>query len=128
MYLLGKVLLDEGKTVEALKWLDSSARLDLWNMTQVGLMYYYSLGERERGVELLRTAASDGYSSAKKALQAIEDGDDARILCQCLWLFAYVSDIIEEEADKQTVRYDAVDSKLRREIAQKKRGGPVMRM
>ena len=128
MYLLGKVLLDEGKKVEALKWLDTSARLDLWNMMQVGLMYYYSLGERERGVELLRTAASDGYSSAKKALQAIEDGGDAQILCQCLWLFAYVSDIIEEETDKQTVRYDAVDSKLRREIAQKKRGGPVMRM
>lgn len=128
MYLLGKVLLDEGKTSEALKWLDASARLDLWNMTQVGLMYYYLLGERERGVELLRTAASDGYSSAKKVLQAIEGGGDAQILCQCLWLFAYVSDIIEEETDKQTVRYDAVDSKLRREIAQKKHGSPVMRM
>ena len=128
MYLLGKVLLDEGKNAEALKWLDASARLDLWNMTQVGLLYYYALDERERGVELLITAASDGYSSAKKALQAIEDGGDAQILCQCLWLFAYVSDIIEEETDKQTVRYDAVDSKLRREIAQKKRGGPVMRM
>lgn len=128
MYLLGKVLLDEGKIVEALKWLDASAKLDLWNMTQVGLLYYYSLDERERGVELLRTAASDGYSSAKKALQAIEDGGDAQILCQCLWLFAYVSDIIEEETNKQTVRYDVVDSKLRREIAQKKRSGPVMRM
>lgn len=128
MYLLGKVLLDEGNTTEALKWLESSAKLDLWNMTQLGLLYYHCLDDKKRGVELLTEAADEGYSLAKKALRAIEDGGNAFVLSQCLWLAAYIGNIFESEADKQLTPYDGVDSKLRREIEQKKRGNPIMSM
>lgn len=122
MYLLGKLLLDEGKTAEALRYLEASAEIDWRCQTRLGLLYYYKLNDRVRGLHHLKEAADGKFEPAVKAVEAIEQGRNAYLVSCVVQVFFNASRIIEERTDRQRVHYTGVDSKLKREIEQKKRG------
>ena len=126
MYLLGKLLLDDGKTAEALRYLESSAERDWRCQTRLGLLYYYKLNDRARGLKHLKEAADGGFQPAVKAVEAIEQGRNAYLASCVVQVMYNTSRIIEERTDSQRVHYTGVDSKLKREIEQKKRGEMVM--
>ena len=122
MYLLGKLLLDDGKTAEALRCLEASAELDWRCQTRLGLLYYYKLNDRARGLHHLKEAADGGFEPAVKAVEAIEQGRNAYLASCVVQVMYNASRIIEERTDRQRIHYTGVDSKLKREIEQKKRG------
>ena len=122
MYLLGKILLDDGKTAEALRYLEASAERDWRCQTRLGLLYCYKLNDRARGLYHLKEAAEGGFEPAVKAVEAIEQGRNAYLASCVVQVFCNASRVIEERTDRQRVHYTGVDSKLKREIEQKKRG------
>ena len=80
MYLLGKLLLDEGETTEALRYLEASAEIDWRCQTRLGLLYYYKLNDRVRGLHHLKEAADGKFEPAVKAVEAIEQGRNAYLV------------------------------------------------
>ena len=64
----------------------------------------------------------DKFEPAVKALEAIEQGRNAYLVSCVVQVFCNASRIIEERTDHQRVHYTGVDSKLKREIEQKKQG------
>lgn len=122
MYLLGKLLLDEGKTTEALRYLEASAEIDWRCQTRLGLLYYYKLNDRVRGLHHLKEAADGKFEPAVKAVEAIEQGRNAYLASCVVQVMYNASRILEERTARQHVHYTGVDSKLKREIEQKKRG------
>jgi len=122
MYLLGKLLLDEGKTSEALRYLEASAEIDWRCQTQLGLLYYYKLNYHVRGLHHLKEAADGKFEPAIKAKEAIVQGRNVYLASCVVQVMYNASRIIEERTDRQRVHYTGVDSKLKREIEQKKRG------
>lgn len=121
-YLLGKLLLDDGKMPEALRYLEASAEIDWRCQTQLGLLYYYKLNDKTRGLHHLKEAADGKFEPAVKAMEAIEQGRNAYLASCVVQVMYNASRIIEERTDRQRVHYTGVDSKLKREIEQKKRG------
>lgn len=127
MYLLGKQLFDEGDTEEGLRLLEEAAKRDLWAQTQLGLLYFYKLGDRAKGAEHINHASRSGYAPAQAAVRQINRGRNAYIVAGIVNLFCHASRIIEDS----TTRYDegyGIDSRLRRELEQKKRGEMSMSM
>ena len=122
MYLLGKLLLDDEKTAEALRYLEASADRDWRCQTRLGLLYYYKLNDKARGLHHLKEAADGGFEPAVKAVEAIEQGRNAYLASCVVQMMYNASRIIEERTDRQRIHYTGVDSKLKREIEQKKRG------
>ena len=122
MYLLGKILLDDGKTAEALRYLEASAEIDWRCQARLGVLYYYKLNEKARGLHHLKEAADGKFEPAVKAVEAIEQGRNAYFASCVVHVFCNASRIIKERTDRHQVHYTGVDSKLKREIEQKKRG------
>jgi len=121
MYLLGKLLLDDGRTTEALRYLEASAARDWRCQTRLGLLYYYKLNDRARGLHHLKEAVDGKFKPAVKAVEAIEQGRNAYLASCVVQVFCNAFRIIEERTDRHQVHYTGVDSKLKREIEQKKR-------
>ena len=129
MYRLGKMLFAEGKTEEALDYLERTAETDPWVKTQLGLLYYYKLDDAEKGLEHLNEASERGYAPAKKALRSIAENRNALIVTGVVNLFYYASEIIEEDGLKESGQGDGIDSRQKREIRAKRNAqnlGPQM--
>ncbi len=123
-YMMGKMLLDEGKHDEAIRLLEESAEEDLWSKMQLGLLYCYTLGDWDKGMEHLHEAANDyDYAPAKEAVSAINRGLNAQIFIGVCDLFYYASNIIDErtEQDEQPV-FDGMERRARRERLAKQNG------
>lgn len=129
VYRLGKMLFAEGKTEEALDYLERAAENDPWVKTQLGLLYYYKLDDAKKGLEHLNEASERGYAPAKEAQRSIAENRNALIVTGIINLFYYASEIIEEDGLKESGHGDGIDSRQKREIRAKRNAqnlGPQM--
>jgi len=126
-YEIGRTLFDEGKTKEALYYLEEAAKYNLWVRTKLGLFYYYQMAQKEKGMEHLQSAAKYKYPPAENAIRAIQHGQNAQITVGVMNLFYYAGNIIEESADEQfgEPNFGGLDIRAREE-EQAKRHGLVM--
>ena len=123
-YEIGRHYYENGDTEKAKSCFEEAAEHDLGIRTRLALFYIYTEQDWDKGMEHLKIAVDQGYEPAKEALHAIEKNRDARIVMNILDLFAYASDIIEDEADGyySEFEYDGVDSKQKRENKAKRDG------
>jgi len=123
-YEIGRHYYENGDIEKAKDCFEKAAEHDLGIRTRVALFYIYAEQDWDKGMEHLKIAVDQGYAPAKEALRAIENNRDARIVMNILDLFAYASDIIEDEADGyySEFEYDGVDSKQKRENKAKRDG------
>ena len=121
-YYLSKMLLDEGKEQEALTWLEGAAERNTWAQTQLGLLYLYRFNNFEKFKEHIERAASEGDSYAKAAIKHYNSNRNYQIVMGIANLFYYASRIFEDDAAEQDdqMKLGEIDSKLRREIRQKR--------
>ncbi len=98
-YMIGKILFEQGKREEAIELLEEAASEDNWSKTQLGLLYCYTLGDWDRGMEHLYDAANHNYAPAKEAVQNIDRGLNARIFMGICDLFYYAGNIIDDRAE-----------------------------
>ena len=126
-YTYGKMLFEQGKKEEARVYFDKCAREDAWTEARVGLLYYYEYQDYEKGKELLKDSAEQGYTPAKESLKAIEQSINAQIVIGVCDLFYYASNIIEERCEdmysrEHQVSYHGIDRKQRKENQAKRHG------
>ena len=126
-YAYGKMLFEQGKKEEARAYFEKCAREDAWTEARVGLLYYYEYQDYEKGKELLKDSAEQGYTPAKEALKAIEQSINAQIVIGVCDLFYYASNIIEERCEdmyskEHQVSYHGIDRKQRKENQAKRHG------
>lgn len=119
-YTLGKMYYDDGDKDKALYYLQRSATVNSNAQLRLGLLYYYEFGNREEGMEYLEQAADNGNTAAQNAVKAINENRNAMIATNIVDLFYYASNIIEDNTGKHYGDYDGIDSRLKREIREKK--------
>ena len=98
-YAVGKLFLERGNTDLALPYLESAASKNTWARFYLGLLYYYKLDDKEKGMEYLRMAEDQNFEPARAAIAQIEYGYNARIVAGVFNLFYYASRIIDEDSE-----------------------------
>ena len=98
-YAVGKLFIERGNTDLALPYLESAASKNTWARFYLGLLYYYKLDDKEKGMEYLRMAEDQNFEPARAAITQIEYGYNARIVAGVFNLFYYASRIIDEDAE-----------------------------
>ena len=98
-YAVGKLFLERGNTDLALPYLESAASKNTWARFYLGLLYYYKLNDKEKGMEYLRMAEDQNFEPARAAITQIEYGYNARIVAGVFNLFYYASRIIDEDSE-----------------------------
>lgn len=127
-YQIGKMLLENGKKDEALVYLKRSAEKSHWARTKLGLLYYYQLGDREKGWEYISEEAMRyHYKPAEKAWEAIQNGLDAQIIFGICDLLYYAGNIIDERTEQDSGQEQYTDRRLKQQD-RAKRQGIVMNM
>ena len=126
-YEIGRIYVENGQTEQGLAYLEKAAQTDLWVRTRVGLFYCYTLGNWERGMELLTSAAEQNYTPAKEAIVRIQRGLNAQIFVGLCDLFMYAGNLIEEQTEEthrkeQQVDDHGIDRRQRKEVRAKQQG------
>ena len=123
-YAIGKRFIDKGQIEEGLEYLEKAASTNDRARFYLGLLYYYKLDDRERGMEHLITAADNGFIPAQNAISHIQNGLNARIITGICNLFYYASRILDERAEAQYPYpdYDGVDIRTKQEDRAKRMG------
>ena len=98
-YAVGKLFLERGNTDLALPYLERAASKNTWARFYLGLLYYYKLDDKEKGMEYLRMAENQNFEPARAAITQIEYGYNARIVAGVFNLFYYASCIIDEDSE-----------------------------
>ena len=98
-YAVGKLFLERGNTDLALPYLESAASKNTWARFYLGLVYYYKLDDKEKGMKYLRMAEDQNFEPAHAAIAQIEYGYNARIVAGVFNLFYYASRIIDEDSE-----------------------------
>ena len=121
-YEIGRLYYENGQIEQALEYFEKAAKGDLWVQTRLGLLYCYTLGDWERGMEHLNSAADEGYTPAKEAIKAINNHLNAQIVIGVCDLLYYASNIIDERAEDYYSKpiFDGIDKKQKRETQAKK--------
>ena len=88
-YAVGKLFLERGNTDLALPYLESAASKNPWARFYLGLVYYYKLDDKEKGMGYLRMAEEQNFEPAHAAITQIEYGYNARIVAGVFNLFYY---------------------------------------
>ena len=130
-YEIGRLYYENGQTEQGLAHFEKAAEADVRLRMRIGLFYYYTLGNRERGMELLTSAAEQGYAPAKQAIQNIQNGQNALIVIGLCDLFYYMGNLIEEQSEdlyrKESQVDDidlgrGIDRRQRKEVRAKRQG------
>lgn len=121
-YEIGSLYYENGQIEQALEYFEKAAKGDLWVQTRLGLLYCYTFGDWERGMEHLNSASNEGYTPAKEAIKAINNHLNAQIIIGVCDLLYYASNIIDERAEDYYSKpiFDGIDKKQRRETQAKK--------
>ena len=98
-YAVGKLFIERGNTDLALPYLERAASKNTWARFYLGLLYYYKLDDKERGMEYLRMAEDQNFEPARAAITQIEYGYNAKIVAGVFNLFYYASRIIDEDSE-----------------------------
>lgn len=98
-YAIGKYFLERGGTEDALPYLESAASKYSWARFYLGLLYFYKLDDKEKGMEYLRMAAEQNFDPARSAIRNINNGYNAKIVTGVFNLFYYASRIIDEDSE-----------------------------
>ena len=123
-YAIGKYFLERGGTEEALPYLERAASKYTWARFYLGLLYYYKLDDKERGMEYLRMAEDQNFEPARAAITQIEYGYNARIVAGVFNLFYYASRIIDEDSEDMYPHpaFADVDMRAKKEDRAKRMG------
>jgi len=141
IYGLGKVYLDENfaghNPAKAAEWLEKAAEQNhMWAQFRLGVMLLYGKGveqDTERGLQLLTASADQGNEIATAVMDSYREfvervRENARANAKhhaavaSLNLLRNLAGLIQNRLDEGHQDGIVVDSKLRREIAEKKRG------
>ena len=119
-YAYGKMCVERGDREEAQKYFG----IALWKRSSmsvnIGLWYYYSRGEHEIGKSYLQYGKDRSQDAAYDALKAIEKGENYKAVVDVLNLLYYVSNIIDDRADRHKDGMpQGVDRKLKKQIRKK---------
>ena len=98
-YAIGKYFLERGGTEDALPYLESAASKYSWARFYLGLLYFYKLDDKEKGMEYLRMAAEQNFDPARSAIRNINNGYNAKIVTGVFNLFYYAGRIIDEDSE-----------------------------
>lgn len=98
-YAIGKLFLERGNTELALPYLERAASKNTCARFYLGLLYYYKLDDKDKGMEYLRMASEQNFEPARSAISWIQYNYNARIVTGVFNLFYYASRIIEEDAE-----------------------------
>ena len=112
-YAVGKLFLERGNTDLALPYLESAASKNTWARFYLGLLYYYKLDDKEKGMEYLRMAEEQNFEPARAAITQIEYGYNARIVAGVFNLFYYASRIIDEDSEDMYLHPAFADMDMR---------------
>ena len=123
-YAIGKLFLERGNTDLALPYLESAASKNTWAQFYLGLVYYYKLDDKEKGMEYLRMAEDQNFEPAHAAIVQIEYGYNARIVAGVFNLFYYASRIIDEDSEDMYPHpaFADVDMRAKKEERAKRMG------
>ncbi len=98
-YAIGKYFLERGGTEDALPYLERAASKYTWARFYLGLLYFYKLDDKEKGMEYLRIAVEQNFDPARSAIRNINNGYNARIVAGVFNLFYYAGRIIDEDSE-----------------------------
>ena len=123
-YAIGKYFLERGGTEDALPYLERAASKNLWARFYLGLMYYYKLDDKDKGMEYLHMAAEQNFEPARSAIRNINNGYNAKIVTGVFNLFYYASRIIDESAETEYPHpaFADVDMRAKKEDRAKRMG------
>ena len=123
-YAIGKYFLERGGTEDALPYLERAASKNAWARFYLGLMYYYKLDDKDKGMEYLHMAAEQNFEPARSAIRNIHNGYNAKIVTGVFNLFYYASRIIDESAETEYPHpaFADVDMRAKKEDRAKRMG------
>jgi hypothetical protein len=123
-YAIGKYFLERGGTEDALPYLESAASKYSWARFYLGLLYFYNLDDKEKGMEYLRMAAEQNFDPARSAIRNINNGYNAKIVTGVFNLFYYASRIIDEDSEEMYPHpaFADVDIRAKKEDRAKRMG------
>ena len=123
-YAIGKLFLERGNTDLALPYLERAASKNTWARFYLGLLYYYKLDDKDKGMEYLRMAEEQNFEPARAAITQIQYNYNARIVAGVFNLFYYASRIIDEDAENMYPHpaFADVDMRAKREDRAKRMG------
>ena len=123
-YAVGKLFLERGNTDLALPYLESAASKNAWARFYLGLLYYYKLDDKDKGMAYLRMAEEQNFEPARAAITQIEYGYNARIVAGVFNLFYYASRIIDEDSEDMYPHpaFADVDMRAKKEDRAKRMG------
>ena len=123
-YAVGKLFLERGNPDLALPYLESAASKNTWARFYLGLLYYYKLDDKDKGMEYLRMAEDQNFEPARAAITQIEYGYNARIVAGVFNLFYYASRIIDEDSEDMYPHpaFADVDMRAKKEDRAKRMG------
>lgn len=123
-YAVGKLFLERGNTDLALPYLESAASKNPWARFYLGLLYYYKLDDKDKGMEYLRMAEEQNFEPARAAITQIQYNYNARIVAGVFNLFYYASRIIDEDAEDMYPHpaFSDVDMRAKKEDRAKRMG------
>ena len=123
-YAVGKLFLERGNIDLALPYLESAASKNPWARFYLGLLYYYKLDDKDKGMAYLRMAEEQNFEPARDAITQIQYNYNARIVAGVFNLFYYASRIIDEDAEDMYPHpaFADVDMRAKREDRAKRMG------
>jgi len=124
MYAYGKLLIEGGGDEDGLAYLEKAAVQNTWIRAQLAMLYLYKYDNFEKFKEHIESAASSGDAFAASVIENYNADRNMKIVTGAANLFYYAGSIFEDSAakDDPAPTWDGVDSKLKHEIEQKKRG------
>ncbi len=123
-YAVGKLFLERGNTDLALPYLESAASKNAWARFYLGLLYYYKLDDKDKGMAYLRMAEEQNFEPARDAITQTQYNYNARIVAGVFNLFYYASRIIDEDAEDMYPHpaFADVDMRAKKEDRAKRMG------
>lgn len=123
-YAIGKLFLERGNTDLALPYMERAASKNTWARFYLGLLYYYKLDDKDKGMEYLRMAEEQNFEPARAAITQIQYNYNARIVASVFNLFYYASRIIDEDAEDMYPHpaFSDVDMRAKKEDRAKRMG------
>ena len=119
-YAYGKMCAERGDSEGAQKYFGITLRKRSSMSVNIGLWYYYGRGEHEIGKSYLQYGKERSQDAAYDALKAIERGENYKAVVDVLNLLYYVSNIIDDRADRhKDGMSQSVDRKLKKQIRKK---------
>ncbi len=123
-YAIGKYFLERGGTEDALPYLERAASKNSWARFYLGLLYYYKLNDKDKGMEYIHMAAEQNFEPARSAIRNMGNGYNAKIVTGVFNLFYYASRIIDEDAEDMYPHpaFADVDMRAKKEDRAKRMG------